>query len=190
MVVAAITAGVCMFSAMGHQSSKKSTEVNTTKLGALYLAVNLLLDGFYNTAQDNMFFTNKDLTGAHMMCGLNAVAAAVSALFLASGMTPELKEAIAFINAHPAVLKDITLFGACGALGQIFIFQTLEAYGSLTLVAVTVTRKMISIVFSVVMFNHKLSHGQYVGAALVFGGLAVEAAFKMLHDKAARKKQN
>lgn len=187
MVVAAITLGVSLFTVLGHGGTKKASS-ETTYLGIAYLITNLLLDGFYNTTQDNMFYTSKDLTGAHMMCGLNAATAVLSALFLASGFTSELRDAAAFISAHPAVLKDVFLFGACGALGQIFIFQTLEAYGSLTLVAVTVTRKMISIVLSVVMFNHRLSHGQYFGAVLVFGGIAVEAAYKIMHDRAAKRK--
>lgn len=39
-------------------------------------------------------------------------------------------------------MTPLVLYALTGALGQLFIFETLERYGSLTLVMVTVTRKL------------------------------------------------
>lgn len=44
------------------------------------------------------------------------------------------------------------------------------------LVTVTVTRKMFTMILSVVAFGHSLTQMQLFGVSLVFGGIGVEAA--------------
>lgn len=55
----------------------------------------------------------------------------------------------------------------------------------------TVTRKMLSMIFSVVAFGHSLSSMQWLGVGLVFGGIGAEAEMKR-QGEAAKKaaKQN
>lgn len=200
LVVIAITTGVSMFSIF-HDTGAKSSSQGTSKVRAMtspltpssdpsswisngqavgmcLLVASLLLDGFYNTAQDHMFATDKRITGPHMMCGLNFASGLISLTILAAPITSQFAEAVNFIMIHPAVLKDIILFAVCGGLGQLFVFYTLEKYGSVVLVTVTVTRKMVSMVLSVMWFGHKLSKGQWTGVALVFSGIIAESFAK------------
>jgi UDP-galactose transporter B1 len=191
LVVLAITVGVCLFSVCHPSTAAKSAKhaslsvesSYSTMLGFLFLGINLFLDGFYNTTQDHMFHTNRKMSGPHMMCGLNAISTALTVAVLATPVTRQLPEAIDFITDHPRVMVDILLFGICGALGQVFIFHTLEKYGSIILVTVTVTRKMFSMLLSVVWFNHSLQFGQWLGVMLVFAGIAAEAALKYVGKK-------
>jgi UDP-galactose transporter B1 len=53
--------------------------------------------------------------------------------------------------------------------------MTLSIFGSLLLVTVTVTRKMLTMILSVVWFGHRLTGMQWLGVALVFSGIGVEA---------------
>jgi len=69
-------------------------------------------------------------------------------------------------------------FAFTGALGQLFIFETLQHFGSLTLVTITLTRKLFTMLLSVVVYNHKLTTGQWFGAGVVFAGISVEAFVK------------
>ena len=59
------------------------------------------------------------------------------------------------------------------------------------LVTVTVTRKMFTMILSVVAFGHRLSHMQVLGVGLVFGGIGVEAAIarreKLAKEEAAKR---
>lgn len=59
-----------------------------------------------------------------------------------------------------------------------FIFETIQHFGSLTLVMVTVTRKLFTMLLSVIVFNHSLTIGQWAGVGVVFGGIGVEAGMK------------
>lgn len=69
--------------------------------------------------------------------------------------------------------------------------MTLSIFGSLLLVTVTVTRKMLTMIISVLWFGHKLTGMQWLGVGLVFGGIGVEAELskreKQAKEKAKRK---
>ncbi len=57
---------------------------------------------------------------------------------------------------------------------------------------VTVTRKMVTMILSVIAFGHHLSSMQWLGVGLVFGGIGVEAqitrAEKLAKEAAKNKK--
>lgn len=188
VVVGTITLGVFLFTYCKASSSKALQGASSPSLiGMGLLSVNLLLDGVTNSTQDHIFHTKKTITGPHMMCGLNTVATALTAAFLLSPFTSQLSDSIRFVTANPQVLQDIILFAICGALGQVFIFYTLEKYGSMILVTVTVTRKMFSMLLSVIWFNHKLTSGQWLGVLAVFGGIGAEAYIKYLEKKSSSR---
>ncbi|KAG8427212.1 UDP-galactose transporter [Metarhizium acridum] len=69
-----------------------------------------------------------------------------------AGSAGELTAALDFMRRYPAVWKDVLGFAACGAIGQVFIFYTLSTFSSVLLVTVTVTRKMFTMILSVVAF--------------------------------------
>ncbi|CAK7268774.1 UDP-galactose transporter [Sporothrix epigloea] len=111
---------------------------------------------------------------------VDEVAATASSASSSSGIwgslgSGELAAALSFLQRHPAVWRDVLGFAACGAVGQIFIFYALATFSSVFLVTVTVTRKMCTMILSVVAFNHRLSGMQWLGVGLVFGGIGVEA---------------
>ncbi|EME49941.1 hypothetical protein DOTSEDRAFT_68681 [Dothistroma septosporum NZE10] len=192
-VVALVTAGVAVFTLhSGSGTKKKGNASGSSVYGLMLLGVNLLFDGLTNSTQDDIYASFRPYTGQQMMCALNVMSTFLTSAFLLvspylmqSGMgatigidvkgSGELQEALAFAQRHPAVGWDILGFAACGAMGQVFIFMTLSIFGSLFLVTVTVTRKMLTMILSVVWFGHALSAMQWLGVGLVFGGVGIEA---------------
>jgi UDP-galactose transporter B1 len=173
LCVALVTAGVSIFM-LCQPSTKKSTSTNNSSLWGLFLlTTNLCIDGLTNATQDQIFNTfNQLVSGQHMMFYMNAFGSMLSASYLLlHPYNDELQQAINFFQDHPAVIRDVLLFGFCGAVGQCFIFYTLQQYGSLRLVTVTVTRKLFTMLLSVFWFNHTLNTGQWSGVGLVFFGM-------------------
>ncbi|RFU79939.1 hudp-galactose transporter related isozyme 1 [Trichoderma arundinaceum] len=214
LVVAAVTAGVAVFtlhSGRKHKKSTRSEEANVS-WGLLLLSINLLFDGLTNSTQDYIFQTFRPFSGPQMMCANNIMSTVVTSLYLlgspalvstgigewlgmdVAGSAGELNAAIEFMTKYPAVWKDVLGFAACGALGQVFIFYTLSTFSSVLLVTVTVTRKMFTMILSVVAFGHRLTQMQWLGVTLVFGGIGVEAAIarkeKMAKEAAKAKKSS
>jgi solute carrier family 35 (UDP-galactose transporter), member B1 len=68
---------------------------------------------------------------------------------------------------------------------------TLSKFSSMLLVTVTVTRKMLTMIISVLWFGHSLNGMQWAGVGLVFGGVGAEAAVTRSEKKkkeAAKKR--
>ena len=171
LAVLLITAGVSIFMLMDpNKNNGKKQE--SSLYGMFLLSLNLLMDGIINSSQDNIFKLFK-ISGITMMFHMNIFSFGLMIGYLiVSPYTSELVEAILFCHNHPVVIYDIVLFALTGAVGQCFIFYTLESFGSIMSVTVTVTRKMISIVLSVLWFGHNLSFIQWLAVALVFGAIA------------------
>ncbi|KAI1484171.1 UAA transporter [Daldinia eschscholtzii] len=219
LVVAAVTAGVAVFTLhsgkkSSHKKSSGSGMGGNSAWGLLLLGINLLFDGLTNSTQDYIFGAFQPYSGPQMMCANNLMSTAVTAAYLVlspwlartgagewlgvdvAGGAGELEAAMGFMARHPSVWADVLGFAACGAVGQVFIFYTLSTFSSVLLVTVTVTRKMFTMILSVVAFGHRLTRMQVLGVGLVFGGIGVEAAIarqeklakEAVKRKAAEKK--
>lgn len=207
LIVAAVTTGVAIFTLYHPPKPGKSPRgpAKSSYYGLSLLAINLLFDGLTNTTQDHIFSSPARygrVTSSQMMAITNFYATAMMAVYLL--VTPhiptellpafaqtsnihELSSALAFLQRHPSVLYDVLGFALCGAIGQLFIFATLERFSSLLLVTVTVTRKMLTMVLSVVWYGKSLTGGQWAGVGLVFGGIGTEAYISAQEKKAKQK---
>jgi UDP-galactose transporter B1 len=97
---------------------------------------------------------------------------------VASFAPPILLQSVRFITSHPTAFSPLAAYAALGGLGQIFIFETISHFGSLTLVTITVTRKLFTMLLSVFVFGHQLTPGQWAGVAVVFVAIGIEAGYK------------
>ena len=156
LVVALVTIGITSFMFFGKEKkghknsggpSKAAVSAWAQLIGMGYLLANLLLDGVVNSTQDQIFQTFKP-TGQQMMLHINLFSTFISTVLsvlplphipvihpTAAGEL-ELVYAIEFLKTHPDALKALIQFAVTGALGQLFIFETLQHFGSLTLVYV------------------------------------------------------
>ncbi|KAK8221324.1 UAA transporter [Phyllosticta capitalensis] len=207
-VVALVTLGVAVFTlhhpSTAKKASKRSVEGGNTAWGLLLLGINLLFDGLTNSTQDHIFTAFKPFSGPQMMCAQNFMSTALTGVWLLispyvagtpvgafvgmkAGDAGELAQALDFVQRHPQVGWDVLAFAACGAVGQVFIFYTLAHFSSLLLVTVTVTRKMLTMVLSVIWFGHKIHGMQWLGVGLVFGGIGAEGLITRREKKAKEK---
>jgi UDP-galactose transporter B1 len=196
LVVFMVTVGITLFMGFGNEKPKKGSSTASddatpyaSLIGIVYLIINLALDGTTNSTQDEIFSRYK-VTGQQMMfwinlfCTITTVAMSILPLpyipviHPTSGGQSEFVDALAFINSHPSVIMPLAQFALTGAFGQLFIFETLQHFGSLTLVTITLTRKLFTMLLSVMVYHHQVTLGQWLGTAVVFGGISVEAFVK------------
>lgn len=98
-------------------------------------------------------------------------------------LTGEGFSVIGFISRHPEVLLNIGIFCIASAVGQIFIFTTIVSFGPLVCSIITTTRKFFTILASVLIFSNALLPRQWVGVALVFSGLGMDAFYSKSKQK-------
>lgn len=179
VTVGLITLGVSGFMLFEPHRGGKAEAVNSL-WGLFLLLVNLLIDGATNSWQDQLFILH-NIKSLQMMFFMSLFSAGIMLSYLTIWpWTSELSVAVAFIKEYPGVIGDLGLFCLCGALGQVFIFLTIESFGSLSLVTVTVTRKLFTILLSLFWFNHQLRPVQWLFVALVFVALAIESYAKRM----------
>ncbi|KAF8319036.1 hypothetical protein DL93DRAFT_2075331 [Clavulina sp. PMI_390] len=165
LVVALVTIGITAFMGLGNSSSSKhskssSGEAKSELWGIFLLLINLLIDGATNSTQDEIFARYKHINGQQMMFWLNLFASLLTSSLISLPLPPipiihpspakvsgaggvtatELVSAIRWIREHPDVLKPLANFAITGAMGQLFIFETLQHFGSLTLTYVLLFR--------------------------------------------------
>jgi len=191
-----VTTGITLFMYFGNDGKKgkqSSSQAQQTPyanlIGITYLLINLALDGAINSTQDEIFTRHK-VSGQQMMLWINLFCTVITSILSVlplpyipvihpsnDGKT-ELAGALTFIRNHPSIISPLAQFAFTGALGQLFIFETLQHFGSLTLVTITLTRKLFTMLLSVIVYNHKLTKGQWFGAGVVFAGISVESWVK------------
>jgi solute carrier family 35 (UDP-galactose transporter), member B1 len=153
LVVAMVTLGITIFMGFGNDSGKKKMGQSgklspyANLVGITYLLINLALDGATNSTQDEIFSKHK-VTGQQMMFWINLFCTGLSltlsilplpyipVIHPSSGGSSELMAALTYIREHKGVAREIGMFALTGSLGQLFIFETLQHFGSLTLVYV------------------------------------------------------
>ncbi|KAH9997847.1 UAA transporter [Russula vinacea] len=196
VVVALVTVGITMFMGFGEGGDKKHSAKGQgnpslwhSVIGMTYLLINLVLDGATNSTQDEIFARYK-VSGQQMMLWINLLCTLLTSLISvlplpyipvlhpSQGGETEFRNALEFLRTHPTIIYPLVQFALTGALGQLFIFETLQHFGSLTLVTITLTRKLFTMLLSVFVYNHKLTPGQWAGAGVVFAGISVEAWVK------------
>ncbi|TQS36593.1 hypothetical protein Golomagni_02951 [Golovinomyces magnicellulatus] len=212
IVIFAVTSGVAIFTLQAVSPKKASKATNNLERnnawGLLLLGMNLLFDGLTNTTQDYIFQNFQPFSGPQMMCANNIISTLLTLSYL--GLSPylvrsgfgryfgstlstggggEFAAALAFMTRHPSVWFDVLGFAVCGAIGQVFILSTvytLSNFSSLILVTITLTRKMLTMILSVIWFGHRLATTQWIGVGLVFGGISAEV---ILARKSKRPKE-
>lgn len=170
---------------------KKSNAGENSLLGLSFIALSLTCDGITGGLQkkimrdcsavgvkpksyDFMFWTNLYM----------AIAAAVISLFL-----EELQLGAQYCIENPALFEKLLKFGVCSAIGQSFIFYTITNFDPLVCTTVTTTRKILSVILSIVMKGHVLTTQGWAGLALASGGILSELLDnkKKPHGAAAKK---
>lgn len=149
--IALISASVLSFVCFG--SNKKINSQSTGLMGIFVLIGSLVFDGVVNTIQDNVFETYK-ISSFHMMHYISYYKMIISLPLLFYNRS--FNYTLLFVFRTPVIVMDLLLISTFNVLGQMIIFSMLQKHGSLVLTSVNITRKMFSIVASLVIFGHNI----------------------------------
>ena len=198
----AIAGGVALFAGAGSSGkggspphpaasdAAKHLAAPNAPLGYALCLLNLLLDGYTNAAQDELHSRFKKTPPLWTMAWMNAWCAVYNGLYL-FGKFPGSRGAgsrlLGSLAGSAEARRDVALFCACGAVGQLFIFYTIARFGSLTNTIITTTRKFFNILLSVLWLGSPLEATQWAAVALVFSGLGASSVAKAKGKEAKKK---
>lgn len=95
-----------------------------------------------------------------------------------------------FVAASPEVILDLVFLSFGGALGQVFIYFTIEKFSPIVLSVVTTTRKIFTILISIVVNHHSLAIMQWGGILIVFLGITFDFYHGLKGKKEDHKKKD
>lgn len=165
--VVMICLGIFLFSDVTNVKSAQKL-IGTTFPGLVCLFGYLISDSFTSTWQDNLIKTFS-MSSMAMMFMTNFY----SCLYTFSSLVyqSEFFETIEFIRTHAEIMDHILLLSMASAIGQIFIFITIQKFGALVFTLIMTTRQLLAIMFSAIIFEHSLSLQSIFGICLIFSTL-------------------
>ena len=182
-----ITIGVLAFSFLEDKGGKDSGR-SSSLVGLLLVGINLTLDGYTNSTQDVIVKVHK-WSGHKLMFGTNLSAAlwTAAALLATHGgayffpevVSSEMAGAMDFISRQPEAGWDLVMMGLLNGFGQFFVFRAMSVFGSLTVTAMTLVRKIGSVMLSIWFHNHSVSAGQGVALGLVVIGVIIDTVLNV-----------
>lgn len=168
-----ITVGIAVFQ-LGKASAKHAAQENSS-YGLVLLFLSLTLDGISGPKQEEIAQTLRPSVHQQMLyTNLWAV------IYTGAGalLTGQALSGLFFCVENPAILNSVFYFSVCSALGQNFIYFTIQQFSALTCTTITTTRKFFTILFSVVWYGHELTGMSWAGVTIVFVGLGWELSSK------------
>eukprot|EP00760_Papus_ankaliazontas_P019022 PhM_4_TR17833/c0_g1_i1/m.9013/K15275/SLC35B1; solute carrier family 35 (UDP-galactose transporter), member B1 len=190
VIVLLISVGVLLFS-MSSDKAKKGSGQTDSVVGLMLVFFNLAFDAYTNTSQDQLVRI-VHFNGTQVMFWANLFAIFWHALVVVASefvppteaLAPQLFLAVDMCAQNHDFLFALVTYIAAGGLGQVIIFYVLSHFGSLTLTATTVTRKVFGIVLSIFWNGHQLTSVQWASLVPVFAGVLLD----MGHHGSKKKK--
>eukprot|EP00450_Noctiluca_scintillans_P039431 CAMPEP_0194478720 /NCGR_PEP_ID=MMETSP0253-20130528/2072_1 /TAXON_ID=2966 /ORGANISM="Noctiluca scintillans" /LENGTH=729 /DNA_ID=CAMNT_0039317849 /DNA_START=67 /DNA_END=2256 /DNA_ORIENTATION=- len=144
------------------------------QMGALLLVVFFTFDSLTSQYQTKIYKRYKNISHWQMMLGGNffavittvtvAVANHVYAVFVG---LPVSEKSVGDVSQ--AILVKLGLLALTNALGQVLIYYTIKQYGALIFQWIMTTRKVLSVVCSLIWFGHPVTPRKAMCIIFVFG---------------------
>lgn len=108
-----------------------------------------------------------------MMEHINKWVAIVS--FIAMLASLQVKDTVIFVVEHPRYSMELVLFAVLSWVGQLVIYTMIKLFKQHIVPFIITTRKLLTIVLSVVLYKHETTFLQILGIVIVFSSVIYES---------------
>jgi adenosine 3'-phospho 5'-phosphosulfate transporter B2 len=144
------------------------------RIGGLLLVVFFAFDSFTSQYQTKIYKKYKNISHWQMMLGGNIFAvlttvsaAVVNHLYGVFWESPESQKPVGDVNL--TILLKLGLLALTNAAGQILIYYTIKSYGAVIFQWIMTSRKVLSVVCSLIWFGHPVTPRKVMCIIFVFG---------------------
>lgn len=176
--VLAIIGGTAILS----MNKKASSTPESTPLGLVFILLALVMDGLTGGVQKRLLADMKRVQITPQPYDLMTFTNLFMMMFalVISAATGEFTQGIQYCSSNPKVFSLIWKFSLCSAIGQSFIFYTLARFDPLVCSTVTTTRKILSVLYSILFKGHSVAGQGWLGLGLAVGGIGSEVMHAVL----------
>lgn len=150
--------------------------------GLVILALYLVFDSFTSNWQQSLF-TRYEVSRWQMMAATNfyAILLTLTSLHQLGTLVPALK----LLKASSSLLMDCVFISIMSSIGQLFVFYTIQRFGSVIFAVIMTLRQFFAILLSCLIYRHELTIGSSLGLVVVFFVAGLEVRRKIRAPKAA-----
>lgn len=170
IAVALITYGIISFNVLG--DSKKTSEKGTSLSGFAAIFLALFIDSYVINKQRALIEQLKP-TSLDLMVSF-AQSSMILSILCAVLYDNEISKAYSNWSVNYESFLYVLIVSICGAIGQLFIFGTLNTFGPIKLTMITGSRKIVTIVLSIIIFAHPMNLWQVSSVILIIVSLFIE----------------
>ena len=154
--------------------------------GLIYILLSLTCDGIVAGMQDKFKKQCKEKgikAGTFELMFWTNFFMAIVSFIISIVITKEFFDAYKYCADNSKIMSKILNFAICSAVGQSFIFYTIDNFDPLVCTTVTTTRKIFSVLLSIFINGVTLPLQSWLGIVIASSGILVEAFDKKHDDK-------
>jgi drug/metabolite transporter (DMT)-like permease len=178
MIVALfITVGILMYNFGGNaKHAEKATDV----LGVVLLVISLVADGFLPDFQAVIKSEYKPRP-LEMFEQINKWVVILCWCYCIA--TGQLQSSYQFASKYPPFVKDMLLVSVLTSVGQIFVYRMIKQFKQHIVPFVITTRKIFTVVLSIVFWGHETTAMQITAIIIVFASASYEYLSEIYGEK-------
>ena len=159
-------------------SNNKASDSSNSAMGIACVLFSLAMDGCTGGLQKQLKRDTGVPLGTYDFI-LFTHLTMLSIALVVSLATGDLLKGFFYIRQEPSVALLVTELSTVSVVGQCFIFYLIAHFDPAVCATITTTRKMWSVLLSIILFHHQLSVTGYSGLAMALVGLLVEMQNKL-----------
>lgn len=132
------------------------------------MTISIFADAFFTDSQAYSKVNFKP-TANHLFTSANFFGFLFVLIF--SILKGEADNQLRFCMRHPTVIIDILALGLLQVLGQVAIYYVVANFKQHMFPLISTTRKVLTVLLSILVYRHKVNGTQWLAILLVFGGL-------------------
>ena len=180
-----ISLGLSIFLLTGSGEQREHADTVTTFSGVLLLVGYLAFDSFTSNWQGALFSQYK-MSSFQMMAGVNMFSVVFTGLTLME--QGGFIEAMGFTMRHSTFSFHVLVLSMCSAMGQLFIFYTIQTFGPVVFTIIMTIRQGLAILLSCIIYHHPVTGGGMFGLVVVFAAMFMRVYFNKQSRKAKPKR--
>ena len=169
---------------LSHNTDHGRHDQPTTIVGLVILLGYMIFDSFTSNWQSALFKSHR-MSPMQMMFGTNVFSSLFT--FCSLVQTGGLVRSWSFMSRHPEFLYQAFVLSMTSAIGQLFIFYTINTFGPIVFVIIMTARMIFSIILSCIIYKHTLAAQAIIGVFIVFMAISYRTYLRYKATKEGSK---
>lgn len=188
-VAVLISLGMVAFLSGSSETVSASSSSVTTFSGFILLMGYMTCDAFTSNWQKELFDSYK-ISPIQAMCGVNLFSCLLTSVSLLQ--QGAFYGSLVFMSQFPKFTFDCVILSFCSAIGQLFIYHTIQVFGPVVFIIIMTLRQAIAILLSCVIYGHVITAIGIVGVLVVFMAtfLNIYCGYRLRKAKRAQSQLN